>query len=139
MTQAQAQSNPVKSNPVLLLVDDDAFILNALCRILRHLPVTLVCYKSALEALAHVDTADNSLSLIISDYSMPEMNGSDFLQRCKRVRPTIKTALLTAQLADDTEKERPGATAHIDLYLTKPWETEWLLQSISNIVGVASA
>lgn len=132
MTQAEAVTNPV-----LLLVDDDPFILNALCRILRHLDVTLICQKSAIEALAYVENGDNIVSLIISDYCMPEMNGTDFLTRCKALRPETPTALLTAQLVNETEKERPGATAFVDLYLTKPWDTEELLELVAAKVGVA--
>ncbi len=72
--------------------------------------------------------------LIISDIMMPEMDGITF---CKKVKHNAQTAhipiiLLTA-LDDDTHKTQ-GMEIGADMYMVKPFNTDYLKKAIKNLI-----
>ena len=62
----------------VLIVDDEENVLNSLCRSLRKLPISLLTATSGSEALKLLSARE--ISLVISDYNMPRMNGLVFLK-----------------------------------------------------------
>jgi DNA-binding response OmpR family regulator len=76
----------------------------------------------------------NSISLIISDVMMPEMDGIEF---CNHVRENLNTShipiiLLTAKT--DIESQIHGLKAGADDYITKPFNSQILVEKISNLI-----
>jgi YesN/AraC family two-component response regulator len=71
----------------ILLVDDEANILKALARVLKHYSITTAsCGPEAL-SLAAVTEFD----IVISDYKMPEMDGISFLHNTNKKKKNYKT------------------------------------------------
>jgi len=81
----------------ILILDDDSAVLSILSGILSTAGYT--CHESvspeaALETLAH----EPRITVVLSDYYMPEMNGLEFIQRVISLdRPTPYVLLVTAQ------------------------------------------
>ena len=75
-----------------------------------------------------------SPDLIISDIMMPNMGGIEF---CEKIKSDIKTShipviLLTAKVDTDTKYE--GIEMGADDYISKPFEMEYLLLRIKNLL-----
>jgi len=72
--------------------------------------------------------------VIVSDISMPEMNGIDLCQKLKNDRRTthIPVVLLTALTGE--EQQLRGLTTGASDYLTKPFNFEILLSKLKNIL-----
>ncbi len=113
---------------MILLVDDDTFILEVLrIQLERALPeyITVERALSPGEALEMLEGWKESnfgeLALIISDYLMPEMLGSDFLLKANALFPKTRKMMLTGQ----AEMENVLRVLHemsLFRYLSKPWE-----------------
>ena len=113
---------------VILLVDDDTFILEVLrIQLERALPeyITVERALSPREAIEMLEDwkKDNfqELALIVSDYLMPEMLGSDFLLKANELFPKARKMMLTGQ----AEMENVLRVLHemsLFRYLSKPWE-----------------
>ena len=79
----------------ILIVDDETHVLKAFQRALRKEPYTLMTAQSGLEGLTLMDARE--VSLVISDYNMPQMNGLEFLKSVKQLHPHVLTIMLTGQ------------------------------------------
>ncbi len=111
----------------LLLVDDEVNVLNALKRLLRQNGYRILTATSASQGFELL--ALNRVQVIISDQRMPEMNGTEFLNRVKQLYPDTVRIVLSGytDLHSVTDAINIGA---VYKFLTKPWEDEDLLEQI---------
>ena len=84
--------------------------------------------ERAMELIAGVD--DNSLVLVLSDISMPGMNGLELLPRVKTARPDVSVIMITAY--GDSDTERRALDSGADALLSKPIDFASLRSRIEN-------
>ena len=115
------------AKPVILAVDDDISVLEAVVQDLRRQYGASYRILRAGSGQAALDTCEqlkqrgDAVALLLSDQRMPGMSGVDFLEKATHVYPEAKRALLTAY-ADTEAAIRAINTARIHYYLTKPWD-----------------
>ena len=115
------------SKPVILTVDDDPVVLQAVARDLRQKYgdrfriVRADSGANALDALSKVKLRNETVALFLADQRMPQMSGVEFLENAVQMYPDAKRALLTAY-ADTDAAIRAINQTHIDYYLMKPWD-----------------
>jgi thioredoxin reductase (NADPH) len=108
-------------------VDDDPQVLAAVRRDLRSRyrdNYTVMSASSGLEALAtarELKSRGESLAMVISDQRMPGMLGGEVLAKSREIYPLARRVLLTAY-ADVEAAIRAINEAHVDHYLSKPWD-----------------
>jgi thioredoxin reductase (NADPH) len=115
------------AKPVILMVDDEPQVLNAVERDLRqHFKSDYRYVKStsgseALETVKNLKQRNSPLALFLVDQRMPNMTGIEFLAEALRFYPQARKVLLTAYA--DTEVAIKGINEiELDYYLMKPWE-----------------
>jgi len=115
------------ARPILLAVDDDLSVLEAVVQDLRrqygstYRVMRAAGGQTALDTLAQVKTRQEPVALLLSDQRMPGMTGVEFLERAMLIYPDARRVLLTAY-ADTEVAIRAINTARINYYLTKPWD-----------------
>jgi thioredoxin reductase (NADPH) len=115
------------AKPIILTVDDDADVLQAIARDLRHQYgdrfriVRADSGASAIAAVEQLKLHNESVALFLADQRMPQMNGVEFLAQALKLFPTAKRALLTAY-ADTDAAIQAINTVQVDYYLLKPWD-----------------
>ena len=115
------------ARPILLAVDDDVNVLEAVVQDLRrqygstYRVMRAASGQAALDTLAQVKTRQEPVALLLSDQRMPGMTGVEFLERAMAIYPEARRVLLTAY-ADTEVAIRAINTARINYYLTKPWD-----------------
>ncbi|MGI2904969.1 FAD-dependent oxidoreductase [Tolypothrix sp. VBCCA 56010] len=115
------------AKPVILTVDDDPEVLQAVARDLRQeygdrfRILRAESGASALEALEQIKLRNQPVALFLVDQRMPQMSGVEFLEQALSMFPDAKRALLTAY-ADTDAAIRAINTTKIDYYLMKPWD-----------------
>src|ERR1700733_4409342 len=113
--------------PVILAVDDDASVLEAVVQDLRrkygiaYRIMRAASGQAALDTCAQLKHRGDAVALFLSDQRMPGMSGVDFLEKAQSIYPEAKRALLTAY-ADTEAAIKAINTAKIHYYLTKPWD-----------------
>jgi thioredoxin reductase (NADPH) len=118
---------PHMSKPVILAVDDDPEVLNAVERDLRnhYRPRYRVVKASsgsrALETTRMLKARGDAVALFVVDERMPDMRGTEFLMRAVELFPDSRRILLTAYADTDTAITAINRIG-IDHYLLKPWE-----------------
>ena len=113
--------------PILLAIDDDEQVLEALRRDLRahyrkdYRILTTASAHEALESLAELKKRGDTVALLLSDQKMPDMLGVDFLREARTIFPDAKKALLTAY-SDIDAAVRAINEVQLDYYIAKPWD-----------------
>ncbi|MEJ0036161.1 MAG: PAS domain S-box protein [Gammaproteobacteria bacterium] len=104
----QAGPPPTKGNGqrILYLDDEDALVLLAR-RLLERLGYQVSGFVSAAEALAAFEAAPDQFDLVLSDLSMPGINGIDVARRVLQIRPEIPVLLASGYVRpEDVEIAR---------------------------------
>lgn len=125
-------------NRRILFVDDEPLLLDNYRELFSGYPVTTA--SSGFEALRLLQSIGPH-AVIISDLSMPEMDGIEFLARARAVHPESVRLMLTAH-ADTQAAIRAVNEGRIFRFLTKPASYEDLLQAIEAALthyGIAEA
>jgi thioredoxin reductase (NADPH) len=115
------------TKPIILFVDDEPPVLNALERDLRgHYGSEYRIVKAgsgmhAMRAIAQFKQRNDPVALFIVDERMPEMTGTQLLSEVIKVYPNARRVLLTAYA--DTKAAIEGInTLGLDYYFQKPWD-----------------
>ncbi|MGH8621688.1 MAG: response regulator, partial [Burkholderiales bacterium] len=115
------------SKPVILTVDDDAEVLNAVERDLRsHFRTDYRIVKAssgaeALDAVQQLQQRGAQVALFLVDERMPQMTGTQFLVEAIKLYPDARRVLLTAYADTETAITAINRIG-LDHYLLKPWE-----------------
>lgn len=125
----------VNNRPVMLIVDDNTEMLNFLSGSFAD-KYSILTAEDGLEALERLK--ENDVTLIVSDWMMPRMDGTEL---CRAVRADQATShipfiLLTAKT--DTHSKIEGMDCGADAYIEKPFSVQYLEACIKNLVDLRS-
>lgn len=122
-----------KDKPVMLIVDDNEEMLNFLSSSFSNQYYILTA-EDGMEALEKL--RENDVTLIVSDWMMPRMDGVEF---CKALRSDqaishIPFVLLTAKT--DLNSKIEGMDCGADAYIEKPFSVQYLEACIKNLLDL---
>ncbi len=116
----------------VLFVDDEENVLRSLRRLFLDVDnievFTALSGKKGLEILKN-----NEISAIISDQKMPEMSGSEFLEKARKMQPESVRIVLTgyADINAAMDAVNKGGASK---YITKPWDDNDLMLTVLNSI-----
>lgn len=123
--QKSTSSSPLpRGNARILLVDDEPAIVDSWELILEQLGYQVSAMTSPGEALELFRNNPERFDLIISDYTMPKMVGTDLVRECMKVRPDIPVIICTGFNERMTGEE--VANSGIRALAIKPLDSEKL-------------
>jgi two-component system cell cycle sensor histidine kinase/response regulator CckA len=96
---------PGKDNERILLVDDEIDLVESAIRVLRWMGYQVKGVTLPAEAVEMIRAQPHQFDLIISDFSMPQMNGIQLAEEIKRINPGIPIILLTGFGSDISKKQ----------------------------------
>jgi len=115
----------------ILLIDDEAGILSSLERLLRKEDFEVRVTQNPHEAIDWFSKEE--FAVVMSDQRMPEMNGTDLLEKLQTLNPHSIRILLTgysdAQAAIDAINK-----GSVYRFLAKPWNDDELRQTLRQAV-----
>ncbi|QEL56834.1 GGDEF domain-containing response regulator [Chromobacterium paludis] len=123
------------ANEVILCVDDDISVLNALRALLsqnldRHQSIEIA--ESAEEALELVDALreeGEEVPVVFADYIMPGMKGDELLAEIRQRLPATMNIMLTGQ-SDLMGVKRAINQAGLYRFIEKPWDNDDLVLTL---------
>jgi diguanylate cyclase (GGDEF)-like protein/PAS domain S-box-containing protein len=146
LEEGKSLTAPVDDNlagqQTLLIVDDDAFMLDVLSDFLAQDGYRILTAQTAAEGFDIL--ARNKVHVILCDQCMPLMSGTEFMERVKNLCPDTFRIMLSAY-ADLTPIMAAINHGAIDRFYTKPWKGAVLRENIregfrlhSQLHGVAN-
>lgn len=116
-----------------VLIDDEPFVLESLSQAIDwsgfHLEIGLTS-TDPVSALDFILT--HPVDLVITDVSMPVLNGMQLIQRIKQVKPSVYVIVLSA--FNNFEYVKSALRYGAENYLLKPLDPDELSDTISQIV-----
>lgn len=124
--------------PVFVAVVDDEEDLVYLFRdVLSQIKAIQVFpFSSSLLALEHFKLNSDMYAAVISDYRMPAMNGTEFLSEIKKIKPAVRTILISAFDVGDEVFRKCNC---VDKFLQKPITMSNLIEEVKNHLDIKTA
>lgn len=119
----------------VLVVDDEAVVVNSIRKILSRKGFAVEEAFTCKDALAQVFS--QNYDLVLLDMRMTDGNGMDVLQKIKAKKPDMRVVIVTGYASIDTAVEaiQKGASD----YMPKPFTPEELYTVTNRVLGVAAA
>jgi CheY-like chemotaxis protein len=118
--------------PLVLVVDDDDAIREALCDILDDAGFATVGARHGLEALKVLAASEADPTFILLDLMMPVMDGWAFCDSREKSRTLRAIPVIAISAAAISESDRP---AEIDAFLMKPIDMDQFAGLAVRIAG----
>ena len=121
--------------PKALIVDDSRTIRLILRRILLEMGYEVCEAANGREALAAIETEATAVSLVLTDWNMPEMNGLELVKRLRQ-NPEL-ASLRVVMVTTETELDHMvlALDAGADEYVMKPF-TKDILKEKLELAGI---
>jgi response regulator RpfG family c-di-GMP phosphodiesterase len=115
----------------ILLVDDEKDILDLFTEYLTFNELKIIYFQNPLEALNFLNCNINNCSLVITDYSMPQMSGLDFIKHIRNIDRNfiIKIILITSYIKNNLVIDK-SSNLRIDKIIEKPIPLEKLKDEV---------
>ena len=124
--------------PALVIVDDEKRVTQSLEREIRlefgMEDFVIICFNNPLTALEYICDKRDQLFLVICDLRMPEMNGSEVLEKIRLSCPDVQTILLTAYT--DLDNIQRAVSTTIQSLLFKPWTKESIVAEVRKALRI---
>jgi response regulator RpfG family c-di-GMP phosphodiesterase len=120
------------NNTKILIVDDEKNILKSLQRMLRKEPYSVKTAATPFEAIEMCKKED--FHLIIGDYRMPGMNGTEMFYEINLINPDSVKIILSGYSDINVITEALNRE-YINKYILKPWNEENLKKEIDKSVS----
>jgi CheY-like chemotaxis protein len=132
MTPSLASAPPTKGSERLMIVDDEGAIGSMLQDALTYFGYRVQTFESPLTAWETFRNAPESVDLIITDLTMPELTGTDLAQRVWQARPELPVVLMTGytESLDEESAMEMGFTT----LLRKPVSLSVIGQTVRTIL-----
>ncbi len=125
-----ADEQPLARAQTILFVEDEAFVRNVTCEVLRSAGYQVLTAQNAAEAIRLYDARHSEVELLLTDVVLPGENGRALAGRLRRRDPDLKVLLVTGYAEPTGTK---GAAA--EEFLAKPFSAEVLLKRVRGLIG----
>ena len=127
-----AKDSGQKGNKRILLVDDDAEIIESLRLALEANGYTVLVARDGNQGLA-LSERENP-DLVILDMMMPKRSGFLVLEKMRRTRETpMRVIMITAN--EGTRHKAYAEMLGVDDYIRKPFPMDRLIESVQRLIG----
>ena len=116
----------------ILVVDDYGSIRNFICEVLEKKGYATLGAANGNQAYELLLEKPDEVSLVLTDYNMPECSGFELLQKI-RTNPgvsTIPVVMLTTE--SNPDKMREAKEAGLNAWIRKPYRSETFFSQIEN-------
>ncbi len=116
---------------LIYVVDDEPMLLELAAAILEPLGYTLETFRDPETALERFTSAQSKPALVVSDYSMHNMNGLDLMAACRKIRRGQRFLLVSGTVDETIFRQTPEKP---DRFLPKPYQAKQLVDMVKSLL-----
>ena len=128
-------SVPTRKRPLIYLVDDEPTLLDLAEISLQGDDYEVKKFEDPEIALKAFLKARTKPVLLITDYAMGKIDGLELIERCKEVKPDLKTIMISGTANAEILLD---ATVQVDRFLGKPYQPQNLAELVRRILAEAA-
>ncbi len=132
--KAETQTNdelPRGRGELILIVDDEDNIRNVAEATLAKFGYRTLTAADGTDALAVYSQNGAEIAAVLTDMSMPYMDGAALIRALKKMAPDIKIVAMSGLISEGTSTEL--TSLQINTFLSKPFSAETLLKAFSEL------
>ena len=123
--------NMVVNSRKILLIDDDAESLNVLYEVLSRGGYEVDCAENGYDAIQII--RQNVISLVISDYDLPDTTGPELIQQIRQIYPDLSAIIMSANRSSNVKLK--AFEAGVYTFIAKPINLPQILKSVSQALN----
>ncbi len=127
---------PPTGTETILFIDDEKSLVDIGCRALEKLGYRVVGIDSVENAIAAFERDSSAYDLVITDKTMPLMNGYEVARKLRTIRRDVPVILCTGFV--DKNDEKKIATDKINGFLLKPFNKQTIAQTVRSVLDDVS-
>jgi signal transduction histidine kinase/CheY-like chemotaxis protein len=131
--QADAAAELIRGSGTLLVVDDEALVLDVAANMLEKLGYTALKAQSGSEAVDIFKAHKDEIKMVVLDIIMPDMGGREVYDQIKMINPDVKVLLASGYSVDGQAIEL--LERGCDGFMQKPFTVEELSGKIEQILN----
>jgi DNA-binding response OmpR family regulator len=120
-----------RTDPRILLVEDEKDLAQVVCEILHTLPAEVIVARNGREAIRLIES-EQPFDLVLLDLVLPQLSGLDVLRRLRRISTSAKVIVSTGYLASVDSRDLAGL--EISALLNKPYMPNELLAAVRAVL-----
>lgn len=118
----------------VMVVENEGYVLEAMEIILKSAGLQLIGLQSGQESVAIFKDRYQEIDLVLLDWHLPDLAGSDVLNQLQKINPKLKVIISTGY--DEKYVKRHLATAVTPVsILRKPYNAQTLLNRVQDELG----
>ena len=133
---SQTNQTAPKKAPLIYLVDDQPLLLDLAEMSLLSGGYKLKKFLDPEAALESFLEARPKPALLITDYAMGKMNGLELVERCKAVKPDLKSILVSGTAGAEIMMD---SDVKVDRFVGKPYQPTNLAETVRRVLGLDAA
>lgn len=119
----------------ILVVEDFASIRNFVCETLQRKGYEVIGAANSNEALSILKDLKDTISLVLTDYNMPDGTGYDLLKKIKSDASTAGIPVIFLTTESSVEKMKNARDAGLTAWIKKPYRAEVFFDQIQRVVS----
>jgi DNA-binding NtrC family response regulator len=127
-----ADANVRPRQITILLVEDEPFVRDATCSILKSVGFDVLPTEDAQEAIAAFEACQQRIDLVMTDMVLPGRSGQQLGQDLHVRSPKLAILLTSGYGNPEYATETPESRTY---FLAKPYSKRTLVEKIENILG----
>jgi len=125
------EATQIGAGKTVLVVDDEDTTRQTIVRMLEAGGFTVVTATNGKDALEQLESRNGEIDIVLSDVTMPEMNGIDLSYKVRDRYPTMPVAIVSG---DVSELER-SIIGRADVpFIKKPFHAESLYSAVREAI-----
>src|SRR6187402_1097358 len=116
----------------ILVVDDFASIRDFVCETLQRKGYETLGASNGNEAFKVLTEKNDSISLVLTDYNMPDCTGFELLKKIKENPVVAKVPVIFLTTESNPDKMRSAREAGLSAWIKKPYRSETFFAQIEN-------
>jgi len=115
----------------IVVVDDEPQVRDSVTRLLELEGYSVVQAADAAEALRIFERSGPSVGLLVTDLSLPDLNGWELCRRVRGLHPQMRILVLSGSF---DPSQMPAELGDVG-FLSKPFDADVLARRVSSLLG----
>jgi PAS domain S-box-containing protein len=123
---------PRGNGELILVVDDEELVLDVAAKVLQHHGYKVITAPEGATAVALYEEHMKDIAVVLTDMTMPVMDGAAAIRAMKRINPDVKVIAASGLGSKATRgKMEDAGIKHV---LSKPYTSEVLLKTLQTVI-----
>lgn len=132
ISESQPVGTTSKPQGKILVIDDSDDFRNMIKELLAPIGMEILTAANPVKALEMFTREKDTITLVLLDYYMPQLDGPKTFEWLRKLNPTVKVLIVSG--ADELRLRQMQAQYKIDGYLHKPFRAAEALMLIQHVL-----